>query len=117
MTRYMLSMCYEPDATPPSPAELDTIMTEIGAIQHDLQAQGSWVFGGGLHGPDSATVIRSRDGSAVMTDGPFIDAKEVIGGVTIIDVTDLDAALGWAERTSRAAGCPVEVRPFVDAPS
>lgn len=71
------------------------------------------MFGGGLHDPSTATVVTSRDGSPVTTDGPFIDSKEVIGGLSIIDVADLDAALGWAERTSRATRCPIEVRPFV----
>lgn len=72
------------------------------------------MFGGGLHDPSTATVVTARDGSAVCTDGPFVDTKEVIGGVSIIDVADLDAALGWAERMARATTCPIEVRPFAD---
>lgn len=114
MTRYLMSVCYSPDATPPTPDELDVIMAEVTAIRHQLQAEGSWVFGGGLHDPSTATVVMSRDGSAVTTDGPFIDSKEVIGGLSIIDVADLDAALAWAERTSRATRCPIEVRPFME---
>jgi hypothetical protein len=114
MTRYLMSVCYSPDATPPTPDELEVIMADVTEVHHQLQAQGSWVFGGGLHDPSTTTVVTSRDGSAVTTDGPFIDSKEVIGGLSIIDVADLDAALEWAERTSRATRCPIEVRPFMD---
>lgn len=115
MTRYLMSMGYPEGSTPPSSDELESIMADITEIRRQLQAEGSWVFGGGLHHPSTATVVRSKDGTAVTTDGPFIDSKEVIGGVTIIDVADLDAALAWAERTSLATlGLPVEVRPFVD---
>lgn len=113
MTRYLMSVCYSPDATPPTSDELEVIMADVTVVRDQLQAQGSWVFGGGLHDPSTATVVTARDGSAVTTDGPFIDSKEVIGGLTIIDVADLDAALGWAERTSQATRCPIEVRPFM----
>ena len=114
MTRYLMSVCYRPDATPPTPDELETIMADVTEVHRQLQAEGSWVFGGGLHDPSTATVVSARDGTAVTTDGPFIDSKEVIGGLSIIDVADLDEALMWAERTSRATRCPIEVRPFVD---
>lgn len=114
MTRYLLSICYPHDATPPDDDELQIIMAEVTEVRRELQAEGSWVFGGGLHDPSTATVVTWRDGSAVATDGPFIDSKEVIGGFSIIDVADLDAALAWAERTSKATRSPVEVRPFVD---
>ena len=114
MTRYLMSVCYSPDATPPTANELEVIMADVTEVHRQLQAEGSWVFGGGLHDPSTATVVTSQDGSAVTTDGPFIDSKEVIGGLSIIDVADLDAALEWAERTSRATRCPIEVRPFMD---
>lgn len=114
MTRYLMSVCYPADSTAPSPEELELITQEVTEIHRDLQRDGSWVFGGGLHDPSTATVVRSRDGSAVTTDGPFVDTKEVIGGLSIIDVTDLDAALRWVERMARATTCPIEVRPFLD---
>ncbi|MEZ5343344.1 MAG: YciI family protein [Acidimicrobiales bacterium] len=114
MTRYLLSVGYRAGATPPSPDELQEIMADVGDVRRRMQAEGSWVFGGGLHDPSTASVVTAHDGSAVTTDGPFIDSKEVIGGITIIDVADLDAALGWAERTARATRCPIEVRPFMD---
>ncbi len=114
MTRYLMSVCYAPDATPPTPDRLQSIVADVTEIHRQLQAEGSWVFGGGLHHPSTATVVTSKDGSTVTTDGPFIDSKEVIGGFSIIDVADLNAALKWAERTSQATGCPIEVRPFMD---
>jgi hypothetical protein len=114
MTRYLMSVCYSPDATPPSLDELESIMADVTEVHRQLQAEGSWVFGGGLHDPGTATVVTARDGSAVTTDGPFIDSKEVIGGLSIIEVADLDAAVKWAERTSQATRCPIEVRPFMD---
>jgi hypothetical protein len=116
MTRYLMSVCYAPDSTPPGSEALATIMADVTEVHHQLEAEGSWVFGGGLHDPSTATVVTARDGSVVTTDGPFIDTKEVIGGFSIIDVADLDAALVWAERISRATRCAIEVRPFVDEP-
>ena len=116
MTRYLLSVGYAPGATPPGPDELQSIMVDVTNVRRQIQAEGSWVFGGGLHDPSTATVVTSHDGSTVTTDGPFIDSKEVIGGLSIIDVADLDAALVWAERTSQATRCAIEVRPFIDEP-
>jgi hypothetical protein len=72
------------------------------------------VFAGGLHAPDSATVLQLKDGDVRATDGPFIEGKEYLGGISIIDVADLDAALGWAGRIARATTLPIEVRPFFD---
>jgi hypothetical protein len=114
MTRYLMSVCYPADSTAPEPEELAAIERAVTEVHRDLAAQGSWVFGGGLHDPSTASVVVARDGSAVTTDGPFIDAKETIGGLSIIDVADLDAALHWAERISAATTCPIEVRPFFD---
>ena len=116
MTRYLMSVCYPADSTPPGPDELEHIMQEVSAVHAALRAEGAWVFGGGLHDPATATVITSRDGSATTTDGPFVDTKEVIGGLSIIEVTDLDAALRWAERLAAATTCPIEIRPFLDEP-
>jgi len=109
---YLLSVCYPADATQPAPDELAAIMTRVGALSAEMQAAGVWVFGGGLHGPSSATVVEDRDGEVVLTDGPFIESKEQIGGITIVDVADLDAALSWGARKAAAIGVPIEVRPF-----
>ena len=88
---------------------------DIKGVNRELKAARSWVFAGGLHPPSTATVVRVNDDEVLMTDGPFAEGKEFLGGITIIDVPDLDAALGWAVRFARTTTLPVEVRPFNDA--
>jgi hypothetical protein len=105
MTRYLLSV-YQPAGEPPE--DLDEIMGDVRALDEEMRAAGVWVFSGGLHPPDTATVVRDD----LVTDGPFIEAKEHLGGFTVIDAPDLDAALEWARRASRATTLPIEVRPF-----
>src|SRR5688572_11736324 len=112
MTRYLMSVCYPADSTPPTTEELEVIARDVTLVHRQLQDEGSWVFGGALHHPSTATVVKARDGSPVTSDGPFIDTEEVIGGLSIIDVDDLDVALRWAERLAAATTCPIEVRPF-----
>jgi hypothetical protein len=74
-----------------------------------------WVFNGGLYPPDAATVVRHKDGETLITDGPYAEAKEHIGGFLIVKAPDLDAALEWARRTARAIpSLAIEVRPFRD---
>jgi hypothetical protein len=108
----MLSVWYPADAAPPAPDELAQITRDVETIHQRLQDEGSWVFGGGLHDPTTATVVTTRGGRAVTTDGPFVETKEMLGGFSVIEVEDLDAALRWAERLSEATTCPIEVRPF-----
>ena len=116
MTQYLLSVYYPADAAQPSLEELAQIGKSVAAVQTQLEAAGAWVFGGGLHGPSTSTVVHVRGGDVLTTDGPYAETKEQLGGFSIIDVPDLDAALAWAEKTSRATTCPIEVRPFQDAP-
>ena len=111
MTMYLLSI-YQPDGDPPPPDVLARVMADIDVINRELRATGSWVFAGGLHPPTTATVVRVRDGDVLMTDGPFVEGKEHIGGFTIIKAPDLDAALEWGRRLAKATTLPVEVRPF-----
>ena len=112
MSNSLLSVCFPADATQPPPEELAAIMTRVGALSAEMQAAGVWVFGGGLHDASTATVVRDVDGEVSMTDGPFIESKEQIGGITIVDVEDLDQALSWGAKKSAAIGVPIEVRPF-----
>ncbi len=112
MSQYLLSICYPAGAETPDDDRLARIMTDVGKVKADLRAAGAWVFDGGLHGPESATVVTCVDGETVLTDGPFIESKEQIGGISIIDVADLDEALAWGERLAAAVTVPVEVRPF-----
>jgi hypothetical protein len=109
--RYLLSI-YQPDGPLPSPEFLDNVRRNLDALNRDLEAAGAWVFAGGLHPPSTATVLRVREDEVLTTDGPFAEGKEQVGGFTIIQVPDLDAALAWGERLARATTLPVEVRPF-----
>lgn len=87
---------------------------QVDAYNADLQASGAWVFAGGLHPADTATVVRVTDGEVVTTDGPFAETKEQLGGFWVVKAPDLDAALALAAKGSEACGAPVEVRPFQD---
>jgi hypothetical protein len=110
--QYLLSVCYPADGKQPAPEALQKIMQDVYAIQKEMQAAGVWVFSGGRHPAHPATVLRRQGGEVVMTDGPFIESKEQIGGITILKVADLDAALGWGRKLAQAIGTPIEVRPF-----
>jgi hypothetical protein len=112
MKQYLLSV-YQPDEGPPPPAEfLDRVRRELDALNDELKAEGAWVFAGGLHAPSTATVVRASGDEVLMTDGPFAEGKEHLGGFTIIRAPDLDAALGWGHRIAAITTLPVEVRPF-----
>jgi hypothetical protein len=112
MTQYLLSV-YQPDGPPPPPEILDKVMADVDALDKDLKAAGAWVFAGGLHPPSTATVLRAEGDTVLTTDGPFVEGKEHIGGFTIIEVPDLDAALEWGRRAAlTVAPLSVEVRPF-----
>jgi hypothetical protein len=111
--QYLLSV-YQPDGPVPPPEVLERIMGELDALNQELKAAGAWVFAGGLHPPSTATVVRLKDGEVLTTDGPFAEGKEHLGGFTIVKAPDLDAALEWGRRLTRASTLPVEVRPFQD---
>jgi hypothetical protein len=85
----------------------------IDVFNERLQAQGNWVFAGGLGAPSTATVIDSRGAEALFTDGPFVESKEYVIGFWIIEAPDLDVALKLAAEGSKACNRKVEVRPFL----
>lgn len=114
MKQYLLSVCYPAGGTQPAPDALRKIMQDVHVVQKAMQDAGAWVFSGGLHPASTATVVRGQGGDVVTTDGPFIESKEQIGGITILKAPDLDAALGWARKLSRATTTPIEVRPFFE---
>jgi hypothetical protein len=114
MKQYLLSVCYPAGGKQPAPDALQKIMRDVHAVQQEMQAAGVWVFAGGLHPANTATVLRHQGGDIVTTDGPFIESKEQIGGITIVKVPDLDVALGWGRKLARAIGTPIEVRPFME---
>ena len=114
MPQYLLSI-YQPDGDgdPPPPEVLERIMQDVNAVRQQMQAAGVWVFSAGLHAPSSATVVRAQGAEILTIDGPFTEAKEHLGGLSIIAAPDLDAALGWARKLATAiTPLPVEVRSF-----
>jgi hypothetical protein len=111
MKEYLLSVIQPTGGSVP-PEQLEPIMRDVRALNEEMKEAGVWVFSGGLHEPDSATVVSVREGELLMTDGPFAEGKEHVGGLTIIRVPDLDAALDWARRAAQATTLPIEVRPF-----
>ncbi len=113
MNEYVLTI-YQPDGAPPPPETLAVVMRDIGRLISDMKAAGAWVFNGGLHPPAMATVVRLKGGKVVVTDGPFTESKEHIGGFIVIRAPDLDSALEWAHKATRATTLPIEVRPFVE---
>ena len=113
MTQYLLSI-YQPDGPPPPPEQLSRVAADLHVLNEELKAAGSWVFTGGLHDPATATVVRRGGADVLMTDGPYLEGKEHIGGFWVITATDLDEALRWAAGATLAIGLPIEVRPFRD---
>ncbi len=115
MAQYLLSTFGvegEAPAGPRTPEEMKGFMERVVALEDEMEASGAFVFGGALHDPDAATVIRISEGDLVMTDGPFVEAKEHIAGFYVIDADDLDAAVTWARKVVDAIDHPIEVRPF-----
>ena len=115
MGQYLLST-YEIEGevpgAPQTPEDMKAFMGRVVALEDEMEATDTFVFGGALHGPDASTVLRAGDGDIVMTDGPFVEAKEHIAGFYIINADDLDAALAWGRKVVDAIQHPIEVRPF-----
>ena len=115
MSQYLLSTYSVEDAVsgaPATPEEMQAFMERVIALEAEMEESDTFVFGGALHGVDAATVVRSSDGDAVMTDGPFAESKEHVAGFYIINAADLDEALAWGRKTAEATNHPIEVRPF-----
>ena len=110
MKQYLLSV-YQPDGGPPPPDVLGPIMEKVGNWRDELEAAGAWVFTGALQPGSTATVLRVSGGEVVMTDGPFTEGKEHLGGFTVIQVADLDEALKWGRQFAEITGLTLEVRP------
>jgi hypothetical protein len=116
MTQYLLSVHMVEGEEVPSTEEMEQAYKDVDAFNAEVKAQGAWVFGGGLHPADTATVVSVKHGETLTTDGPFAETKEQLGGFWIIEVPDLDAALEWAAKGAAACRAPVEVRPFQEEP-
>ena len=112
MPQYLLSVWHDEDYDLDfSSPEAQRRVAQVGEFNGELERAGAWVFGAGLHPASSATVVRSTGGDVSMTDGPYAETKEQMGGFWMIEAPDLDAALEWAGRAAAACEGPVEVRP------
>jgi hypothetical protein len=114
MTQYLLSVHMVEGQEMPAPEAMQRMYAQVDVFNKKVQEQGSWVFGGGLHPANTATVVRSQNGEVLTSDGPFAESKEQLGGFWVIEAPDLDAALALAAEASAACEGPVEVRPFQD---
>ena len=116
MNQYLLST-YQDEGqaagAPPTAEDMQAFMGRVIALEEEMDRAGAFAFGGALHGPDAATVVRGGTGlDKVTTDGPYVEAKEHIGGFYIVNAEDLDEALAWAEKVVEAINHAIEVRPF-----
>ncbi len=110
--QYLISVI-DGSSPAPSGSATEDEETALAAFNERLEAEGHWVFAGGLGAPDSATVIDNRDGTGLVTDGPYAESKEYLGGFWIIEAPDLDVALKLASEGSKACNRKVEVRPIL----
>jgi hypothetical protein len=117
MTQYLIAVYDQPDTRSRSIEEMQPIYEAVGAVNQEVMAAGVWVFGGGLADQTATTVIDARGDDVTVTDGPYLETKEYIGGFWVIDVPDLDVALTWARKMGVACGQPLEVRPFMEEPA
>ena len=114
MKQYLLSVHYVEGEPARSEDDTQKAFRDVAVLNDEMVSQGAWVFGGGLHTPDASTVVRRQGNEMLITDGPFAEAREHIGGFWVIKAPDLDAALDWAKKATVACAQPVEVRPFRD---
>jgi hypothetical protein len=96
--------------------DMQPIFEAVEAFNEKLRSEGAWVFAGGLQTHDATTTVDNTGDAPVVTDGPFAETKEYLGGFWIIEAADLDAALDWAKQGSKACAGRVEVRPFQEEP-
>ena len=116
MSQYLLSTYRvegEVPGAPGSPEEMQEFMKRVMDLEEEMDNAGAFLFSGGLHGSETATVVRHDSGEALITDGPFAEAKEHIAGFYVIEAADMDEALAWAKKASFATNHPIEVRPFM----
>lgn len=114
MKQYLLSVHSTGDEVAMTEDEMQAAFAAVDVFNEEVKAAGAWVFAGGLCAADTASVVRLEGNNAVITDGPFTESKEHLGGFWVVKATDLDAALKLAEAGARACRNPVEVRPFQD---
>jgi hypothetical protein len=113
MPQYVLNMIQQVGVIPP-PEVLEPVMRELAALNEEMKAAGAWVFAAALHQPESSTVVRADGDDVLVTDGPYAEGKEFVGGFDLVQADDLDGALAWAGRIARIVGLPIEVRPVIE---
>lgn len=114
MKQYLMSVYMVEGAPMPPPERIQEMYAAVDAFNAEVKAAGAWIFAGGLFPADVSTTVRHEGDDLVVTDGPFAESKEHIGGFWVIKAPDLDAALAWAKKGAKACGAAVEVRPFQD---
>lgn len=112
MAQYLLSVHYVDNIGATPAEEMQEAYAAVDALNQTMMDKGVWVFAGGLEEPHTATVVRHENGEFLVTDGPFPEAKEQLGGFWILECKDVDEALDWAKKATVACRGPVEVRPF-----
>jgi hypothetical protein len=113
MPQYVLNMI-QPVGVVPPPEVLEPVMRELTALNEEMKAAGAWVFAAALHQPEASTVVRADGDDVLVTDGPYAEGKEFVGGFDLVQADDLDGALAWAGRIARIVGLPIEVRPVIE---
>jgi len=114
MAKYLVAI-HHPDDYDPSVSEDEGMIRDIDALNHEMLAAGAWIFAGGLQPAKSAKSLRAqRDGTVLVTDGPYTETKEHVGGFWLLEAADLDEALAWGRKAAIACRAPVEVRQFLD---
>ncbi|MGY2874286.1 hypothetical protein ACVW00_001476 [Marmoricola sp. URHA0025 HA25] len=112
MTQYLMSVIHDWDNMTMGPEEMEESFAATARFNDDLRESGRWVFVGGLTHPSNATVVDGRPAQPIVTDGPYAEVKEQLGGFWVVQAADLDEALDLATKASAACRHPVEVRPF-----
>jgi hypothetical protein len=116
MPQYLVAVYDQPETRSRPAEEMGSIVAAVGEVNERAMESGIFVFAGGLHDHGATTTVDPRGGKPQITDGPYLETKEYLGGFWVIEVADLDAALAWASEAAAACRQPVEVRPFMDGP-
>jgi hypothetical protein len=117
MPQYFISVYDQPDTRSRPIEEMMPIYEAVSAVNQKMIDAGVFVFAGGLHDQSASTQVDGRSGTPVLSDGPYLETKEYLGGFWVINAADLDAALDWAKQASVACQGPLEVRPFMEEPT
>ncbi len=117
MSQYLIAVYDRPETRTRPAEEMQEIYAAVGVVNQKAMDDGIFVFAGGLHEQAATTTVIARNGKAELTDGPYLESKEYLGGFWVIDVPDLDAALAFAREAAVACAEPLEVRAFMEDPT